>query len=64
MIKFIKFCKTIDNNDNATIRPRITANARDGYLCAPLPVPNAKGISAIIAADAVINLGRRRAEIA
>jgi len=29
-------------------------------ICAPAPMPNAKGVSAIIAAKAVINLGRNR----
>ena len=55
--------RTTSNSGNANTNPPITAMANGWCSCAPAPIPNANGVNAIIAANAVINLGRKRAAI-
>jgi len=54
---------TINKSGRPAMNPPITAIANGWCSCAPVPIPNAKGIKAIIAPSAVINLGRKRVEM-
>ena len=63
-IIFKKPGKTINNNGNATMKPPITAIASGWCICAPVPMPSARGESATMEPKAVIKLGRKRAETA
>jgi hypothetical protein len=61
---FNKPGKTISSRGSAMTNPPITAMARGWCICAPVQIPNARGTSAAMAPVAVINLGRRRVEMA
>lgn len=49
---------TINKSGNAIINPPIIAMANGWCICAPVPMPKAKGRRAIIAPNAVISVGR------
>jgi len=54
---------TIKSNGNAIMKPPITAIASGWCNCAPVPIPRANGISAMIAPRAVISFGRSLVEM-
>ena len=56
--------KTTSKSGIATRKPPIIAIANGRWSWAPVPTPIASGIREIIAPIAVINLGRRRVEMA
>ena len=61
---FNRLGNMINSNGNATMKPPMNAMANGWCICAPGPMPNARGKSAAMAPEAFIKFGRNQAETA